>query len=258
MPHAKLNGLNLYYEVSGSGTAIVLTHGFAGSTNMWLPQVEPFSENYQLITYDIRGCAQSDAPEDPNLYSWDIAIEDLHQLLIHLKVTSAVIGGLSLGGIVSMHYYFKHPEMTKALILADTGPGFRNPKSMAQWDNERYKEMDVLKKGGMAAYMASKYSANTYYTTPDVMVSHSPIGLSNVSLALQTKQEMVPLEEIKVPTLVIVGSNDTPSIPPSNYMHRKIPNSRLAVIPEAGHGSNVDQSFIFNKTVMDFLKDHNL
>ena len=258
MPHAKLNGINLYYEVSGSGTAIVLTHGFAGTTKMWLPQVEVFSKDYQFITYDIRGHGQSDAPEDRALYSWDLAIEDLHQLLTHLGVKEAIVGGLSLGGLVSIHFYLKHPEMTRGLILADTGPGFRNPQSMAQWDQERYKVTEVLEKGGMAAYMASPYASTTYYTTPDVMVAHSPVGLSNVNIALQTNQEMVPLEEIKVPTLVIVGSGDTNSIPPANYMHRKIPNSRLAVIPQAGHGTNVDQPTIFNRAIQDFLKDYGL
>ena len=258
MPHAKLNGVNLYYEASGSGTAVVLTHGFAGSTKMWLPQVEALSKEYQVITYDIRGHGQSDAPADRALYSWGIAIEDLHQLLTSLGVKEAIVGGLSLGGIVSFHYYLKHPEMTKALIIADSGPGFRNPQSMAAWDQERYKLTEVLEKGGMAAYMASPYANTTYYTTSDVMVAHSPIGLSNINIALQTNQEMVPLEKIKVPALVIVGSGDTNSIPPANYMHRKIPNSRLAVIPQAGHGSNVDQPAIFNRTVLDFLKDNGL
>jgi len=258
VPHAKLNGVNIYHEVSGSGTPIVLTHGFAGSTKMWIPQVEPLSKDYQLITYDIRGHGQSDAPSDRALYSWDIAIEDLHQLLVSLGVSNAIVGGLSLGGILSLHYYLKHPEMTRGLILADTGPGFRNPRSMAEWDQERYKATEVLEKGGMAAYMASQYASTTYYTTPDVMVAHSPIGLSNVNIALQTKQEMVPLEEVKVPTLVIVGASDTNSIPPANYMHRKIPNSRLAVIPSAGHGANVDQPEIFNRAILDFLKDYSL
>ena len=258
MPHAKLNGINLYYEVSGSGTPIVLAHGFAGTTKSWLPQVEVFSKEYQFIIYDMRGHGQSDAPMERDLYSWDIAIEDLHQLLMHLGVKEAIVGGLSLGGLVGLHYYEKHPETTKALILADTGPGFRNPITMAQWDQERQRVTEVLEKGGMAAYMASPYISSNYYTTPDVMVSQPPFGLSNVNIALQTNQVMVALEQVKVPTLVIVGQNDTNTLAPSNYMHRKIPNSRLAVIPQAGHSSNVEQPGIFNKTILDFLKDYGL
>ncbi|MBI2165404.1 MAG: alpha/beta fold hydrolase [Chloroflexi bacterium] len=258
MPRTLINGTHLYYEEHGSGTPIILTHGFAGTTRMWDPQIPVLSQGYRLILHDLRGHGQSDAPSDLAQYSWDIVIEDIYQLLRNLGVRQAIVGGLSLGGLVSLHFYIRHPEMTKALILMDTGPGFRNPESRAAWDRERLRVSAVLEKGGMVAFMVSPYSENDYYTSPDIMVSLNPVGLSNINRALQTNQEMVPLEKVTVPTLVIVGQNDTAAIAPANYMHRKIQGSRMAVVPGAGHGSNMDQPEIFNRAILDFLKDHNL
>ena len=98
MPEVFLNGINLYYEDNGSGFPVILSHGFASSTKFWDDQVPVFSKKYRLITYDMRGHGQTDAPKDLSKYSLDIVIEDMYQLLRHLEIQKAVVGGLSLGG----------------------------------------------------------------------------------------------------------------------------------------------------------------
>ncbi|MCZ6891065.1 MAG: alpha/beta hydrolase [Chloroflexi bacterium] len=254
MATAFVNGVNIYYEEYGSGPAMVLTSGFTGTTKAWSPQIPALSQNHRLILHDLRGHGQSDAPADRALYSWDTTIEDLYQLLNHLGVEKAIVGGLSLGGLVSLNFYLRHPEMTAALILASTGPGFRSAESRAQWDEGRLKLSEALESGGMEAYM----KITAFSSDPEALASQDPIGLSNVNIALQTNQEMVALEKVKVPTLVIVGQLDTNTIPPTNYMHRKIKGSRMAVIPKANHVANVDQPEDFNRVVLEFLKDFSL
>ena len=128
MPKALLNGISLYYEDNGSGFPVIFTHGFAGTTKSWEGQVAALSKKYRFITYDMRGHGQTDALEELSKYSLDILVEDIYQLLHHLGIQRAVIGGLSLGGYLTIHFYNQHPDMTAAIILMDTGPGYRSPE----------------------------------------------------------------------------------------------------------------------------------
>lgn len=255
MPQTHLNGINIYYEEHGSGFPLLLATGFTGTTRMWQSQIAALSRNHRLIIYDMRGHGQTEAPRDPSLYSMDIVVEDQHQLLKHLGIKEATIGGLSLGGLIGMHLCVKHPEMTRALVLADTGPGFRNSEARARWDEERLRASELLEKGGMEAFMKSEHAKLDYYTTPDIMRTLDPIGLSYVNKGVLMNLDMVPLEEIKVPTLIMVGENDKDFIPASEYMHKRIVGSKLVILPRAGHGANIDQPEMFNKTILDFLKD---
>ncbi|MBI4234257.1 MAG: alpha/beta fold hydrolase [Chloroflexi bacterium] len=255
MPKALANGVNLYYEEHGSGLPFLLLHGFAGTTAMWKTQVPALSQRCRFITYDMRGHGQSDAPADPERYSMPLAVEDQHQLLRHLGVRQGIIGGLSLGGVVAMNFYLGHPEMCKALILCDTGPGYRNPGRHAQWQAVRRQVSKLLEEGGIEAFLQSPHARDDYYTTPDLMRRHNPIGLSNVNKRVMYDVPMLPIEAIKVPTLIICGTRDGNFIAPSLYMHQHIPGAQLAFLPGAGHGSNVDQPEMFNKVVLDWLAE---
>ncbi|MFQ5878884.1 MAG: alpha/beta fold hydrolase [Dehalococcoidia bacterium] len=256
MPKLMVDGVNIYYEVHGAGFPLVLTHGFAGTTQMWRPQVPALSQRYRLILYDMRGHGQSDSPPSLTDYSLDIALNDLYQLLRHLGAEQAVVGGLSLGGYLSLHFYRQHSEMVRALILADTGPGYRNPQRRQEWDRVCIARAEILEEGGMAAFAQSPYAASDYYTPPDLLLKLNPIGLANVSRAVMAGAwgvEIVP--QINVPTLVICGERDTDFIPATDYMAATIPDARKVIIANAGHGSNVDDSEAFNRAVLDFLAE---
>ena len=259
MPTTPVNGIDLYHEDHGSGEPFLLLHGFAGTTDMWRPQVTPFSQGRRFITYDMRGHGQSSAPDSVRDYSLDIVVEDQRQLLDRLGVDRAIIGGLSLGGYVSIGFYFRHPEMVKAMVLADTGPGYRNPKGgMEQWNRTRVEAAEVLFKEGMAGYRQSAYAASNYYSTPEVMDRHRPHGLANVALGVMIGPVMPPLEEIKVPTLIICGENDTPFRAATDYMESRIPGSEKIIIPGAGHGANLDDPAAFNEGVLGFFERNGL
>ncbi len=257
MPMTVLNGVRLYYEMHGHGTPLVLMHGFAGTADSWKPQIPDLSAQYQLILYDARGHWRSESPRSPDQYSPEIFAEDLRALLDHLKVTGAVVGGLSMGGVIALTLYFTHPERVRALILADTGPGFKNPAHREAWRQSRERVSRLLEEGGMAAFARSPYARADYYTAPEIMLQHDPVGLANVN-----RKALIPpdsrlidrLPEIHVPTLVIVGADDADFLGASEYMARKITGARHVVIPKAGHGANVDQPEAFNRAILDFLK----
>ncbi len=257
MPKAFLNGINLYYEEHGQGFPILLLHGFAGTTASWAPQVAALSRKYRFIVYDMRGHGQTDSPGELSDYSMDTLLEDQYQLLRHLGVKQAVVGGLSLGGSVAMRFYIKHSGMVRALVLADTAPGFRNPqgKSLQEWNESWLSYAELIEKQGMAAYLKSEQAKSDYYTKPDVMLKLNPVGLANIIKGVMVNQMIAPLENIKVPALLISGDEDTLYLKAAEYMSQHIPVTQNVVIQKAGHGANVDQPEVFNRVILNFLKE---
>lgn len=255
MPKAPINGINLYYEDHGKGFPIIFTHGFAGTARSWEGQVAAFTRKYRFITYDMRGHSRTDAPDDASQYGLDTIVEDMHQLLRHLGVRRAVVGGLSLGGYLTIHFYHQHPEMTAAAILIDTGPGFRSPDKARAWNESRQECARILETKGMKGFMESSFSKDDYYTTPDVMLTLNPKGLVNINHGImQNTWGLDLLPQMKVPTLVICGDRDTGFLAGTDYMAQKIPGAKKVVIPKAGHGVNIDQPRAFEKAVLDFLE----
>ena len=118
MPKAHVNGINLYYEYQGSGLPVLFSHSFTSDCTMWSLQTPVFSKRYQFITYDIRGMGRSDSPAGP--YSLDQHTEDLYQLVRHLGLSEFVLGGLSIGGMITVHFALAHQELLKGAIIADS------------------------------------------------------------------------------------------------------------------------------------------
>ena len=125
MPVCKSGDINLNYRVYGGGFPLVFTHGFTASLEVWAPQFDEFSRKYQLVVYDARGHGLSSAPAGAENYSLDVLVEDLHHLLNHVGVDKAYVGGLSMGGAVSLGYAARHPERVAALLICDIGGGFQ-------------------------------------------------------------------------------------------------------------------------------------
>ena len=256
MPTAHLNGIGLYYEVHGHGFPLVLLHGFAGTTQSWAPQIPALSARHRLILYDSRGHGRTESPGDPRAYSQEIAAADLSGLLGHLGVQKGIVGGLSMGGVVAMTFYLKHHHRVRALVLADTGPGFRNPEAREAWNRSRDAVSRFLEQEGIQAFADSPHAALNYYTTRDVMLQLDPVGLAHANRGVATFHDSWLIDQlptIAVPTLIIAGANDADFVHTAAYMQRKISGSELVVIEGAGHGANVDQPEPFNHAILDFL-----
>jgi pimeloyl-ACP methyl ester carboxylesterase len=229
---------------------VLLSHGYSATTAMWRGQVEAFSGDYRIIAWDMRGHGQSDSPDDPAEYSEAKTVEDVAAILRECGEERAVIGGLSLGGYVSLAFHVAHPEMTRALMLFDTGPGYRNPQARAAWNetaeqralNFEQRGLDALG-GGSEVRIAQHRSA--------AGLAHAARGL----LAQFDDRVINSLPEIAVPTLIVVGANDKPYLAGTDYMANKIPGARKVVIDDAGHSSNIDQPAAFNAAVRTFLTD---
>jgi pimeloyl-ACP methyl ester carboxylesterase len=231
MAHATLNGIEIEYDVTGTGPAVLLSHGYGETGRMWRGQQAALAERYRLITWDMRGHGGTDGGDDPAQYSLDATVEDMRALLRHVGEERAVIGGLSLGGYVSLAFYGAHPEMVRALVICDSGPGFRNAEARAAWNRRAGERAAGLEQRGQHG------------------LAHAARGM----LAQTDARVIDLLPSIRVPTLIVLGDTDEPFIAPCEYMAKKIPGARLEVIRSAGHMSNVDQPAAFNRVVLDFL-----
>ena len=251
MATAHVNGIEIDYQDTGRGRPILLTHGHMSSRTAWDGQHRALADRYRVISWDIRGHGQTVAPDDPAQYSLALTVEDVCALLSHLGVERAVIGGLSLGGYVSLAFYLAHPEMVDALVICDSGPGYRNDQARAQWNERAFARAAELEANGLGSLEGRsrevRESLSRHRSARSL--AHATRGI----LAQQGSAVIDGLPSIHVPTLVIVGDQDQPFLAPCEYMAKKIPGALMETIVGAGHSSNLDQPDAFNRVLLDFL-----
>src|SRR4249920_3515765 len=128
------DGVGIHYEVHGNGPAVLLSHGYSATCRMWEGQIAAFKDRYKIIVWDMRGHGESDYPTDPTAYSEALTVADMAAILDASGETRAIIGGLSLGGYMTLAFHLRHPARCRALMLFDTGPGFRNDAAREAWN----------------------------------------------------------------------------------------------------------------------------
>lgn len=229
MPVLDRDGVAVHYEpgTPAGRTPVLLTHGFATSSEMWAPNLPALAAERQVITWDIRGHGRSGAPADPACYSEELSLGDMAAVLDAAGARRAIVGGLSLGGYLSLAFHRRFPERVAALLLLDTGPGFRRDDAREEW-NRRVERT----------------------------AASSPAGLALAARGIMTQRgsEVIDsLPGIAVPALVLVGANDRPFLAPADYMAAKIPAAAKVVLEGAGHVANADQPAAFDRAVLDFL-----
>ncbi|HXL98999.1 MAG TPA: alpha/beta fold hydrolase [Rhizomicrobium sp.] len=245
------DGVKIYYEIHGSGPAIVLTHGYSSTAQMWQGQIAPLSQDHTLILWDMRGHGQSDSPDDPALYSEEATVADIVALLDAAGARDAVVGGLSLGGYMSLAFNRKHPERVRALLIIDTGPGFKNDAAREDWNKYAIKSAERFERDGTE-------SLKTQSRERALATHRSAKGLALAGRGMLTQRDagvIASLPDIKAPSLVIVGAEDKGFLNAADYMAAKIPGARKVVIAGAGHAANIDQPDMFNAAVVRFLQE---
>jgi pimeloyl-ACP methyl ester carboxylesterase len=249
MPTIDREGVKIYYEVHGDGPPLILTHGYSSTSQMWQGQIEPLSRHHKLILWDMRGHGRSDYPDDPAAYGEALTVADIAALLDAVGAPSAIVGGLSLGGYMSLAFRRVHPERVSALLIIDTGPGFKKDDTREAWNRRASDTADRFERDGLAALQSQGGERAS--------VSHrNAKGLALAArgmLAQRDARVIETLGEIKVPALIVVGADDTPFLAASDYMAAKIPGAQKVVIPAAGHAVNIDQPQAFIDAVLPFL-----
>lgn len=243
------DGVGIHYEVHGSGPVILLSHGYSATAEMWRGQIASLTQRHTLVTWDMRGHGQSDAPADLAAYSADHTVVDMAALLDTVGAKSAIVGGLSLGGYMALAFHHAHPDRVRALVLCSTGPGFRRDDAREAWNKRAMQTATEWETEGLDRLQRlSKEAATATHRSAD--------GLARAARGMLSQRDgsiIETLPEIAVPTLIVVGANDTPFLAASDYMAAKISGAHKVVIPAAGHSCNIDQPEIFNREVVAFL-----
>ena len=244
------DGVGIHYEhhAGVGGRTVLLSHGYSATSGMWQGQVEALTAFGDLIVWDMRGHGASGSPDDPALYSEAHTVADMHAILDACGVDRAVIGGLSLGGYMSLAFHLDARERCEALMLFDTGPGYKSDTGRDGWNVTAAQRAQALERDGLAALGAGNEVRIARHRSAQGL-AHAARGM----LAQVDDRVIRSLPEISCPTLVLVGEDDTPFRVPSDYMAGKISGARLDVIPRAGHASNIDQPRVFNAAVGSFL-----
>ena len=259
-------GTRLYVEAHGDGIPVVLTCAFCTTHENFRPQVAALVEHgARAILWDYRGHGKSEAPEDDGAYSPEIVVEDLHRVLEWgAPDEQVVLGGLSLGGMISLHCYFEHTDRVQALVLVDSGPGFKNPDSQAKWAAQVERTAFVLESRGLEAFVDGKAGATTIGRQPDLpaaqaaraaIVAQDPIALGRFGKNVSAVAPGVidDLARIAVPTLIVVGEEDDPYMRAAEVMAGKIPGACRVDLPGAGHICNIEKADEFNEVLVRFL-----
>lgn len=246
------DGVDIYYrrhpcDEERAGT-ILLSHGYSATAAMWQDQLEALTRQHHVIVWDMRGHGMSDSPDDPALYSERHTVDDMAAILDDCGVERAVIGGLSLGGYMTLAFNVAYPQRCEALMLFDTGPGYKNPEGRAGWNRTAEARAVAFESDGLAALGEGQ----------EVRISQhrSAQGLAHAARGMlaQTDDRIIQsLPSIQRPTLVLVGADDQPFRIPTDYMAGKIPGAHKVVLDNAGHASNIDQPAAFNAAVTEFL-----
>lgn len=271
MPRARTSdGVELHYESSGSGTAILFIHEFAGDHRSWAPQVAHFARRYRCITYAARGYPPSDVPADLPSYSQRRAVEDAIAVLDAAEVDSAHVVGLSMGGFAALHLLLTHPGRVRAAVVAGAGYGAQ-PEKREQFRAESLAIAAAFESQG-AARVAGSYAVGparvqlqnknpkAWRAFAAALAEHDSTG---AALTMRGVQAMRPsiydlgdrLRAVRTPVLIVAGDEDEGVLEPALMLKRTLPSSGLVVLPRTGHTANLEEPEVFNAAVERFLSD---
>ena len=245
----------------GEGEMIVFLHGIGGNKKNWEENVEFFSSKFLSVAWDTRGYGESD--DYLGSLNFQDVLDDLKKVLKYFNKDKAHIVGLSMGGQIATLFYEKFPESVKSLILCDTHFGLSN-LSLQEIEKFINLRKEPLLQGKepidiapiVAKTLIGDVNNKIAYDklVKSISILHKNSYLKTIEASMKTEHRHV-FETINIPTLILVGELDTLT-PPSmaKEIKKKIPNSLIKVIPNAGHLINIEQPKLFNNYLLSFLK----
>ncbi len=246
----QLDGFEMFYECHGTGPAVVFAHGAGGTHLSWWQQIPVFLEHFQCVTFDHRGFGRSrDVGDKPGQRSF---VQDLRNLLDHLDIQKAALVGQSMGGWTALGFASSFPERVTALVMCDSPGGYTNSevdRLMAARSEDR--EAFAKSFSEQEPELAFLYEGIRRSTGDRTSDDWSNLRRGLFSAPVDASRVI----ENEIPTLFVVGEEDS-IFPPEliEAVHRDIPGSELAIIPDAGHSVYFERPKVFNRLVKEFLK----
>lgn len=260
MPKIQSNEIDLYYETAGKGQALLFIHGLGSSRRDWELQQNEFCKSFQVITFDLRGHGQSDKPTSP--YTMPQFAADTAGLLRALKVASAHVVGLSLGGSVAFQLAVDYPELVKTLVIVNSAPEFviRTFKDRIRvW--QRFAIVRLLGMRKMGEVLSKRlFPKPEQEPLRAVFVErwaeNDPRAYQSAMRALVGWSVTDRLASIRCPVLIVAADQDYTPVAVKQEYAKRIAGAELAIIPDAHHATPVEQPERFNTVLSDFLARH--
>jgi len=269
MPYATTpDNVKLYYEEAGTGTPILFIHEFASDWRGWEPQMREFGKRHRCITYSARGYTPSDVPDDPNAYTYKHVMRDAVAVLDHLKIDSAHLIGLSMGGYTCLQVALNHSDRVRSMVLAGAGSGSE------RWYTENFhkhsRAIGDQFEGESAAAVARTYGMSAsripflikdprgYAEFTSRLAEHDAKGSAHTSRGFQGGRPSLygfeaEMKALQTPALIVVGDEDDRCIEPGLFMKQTLAASGLVMFPKTGHAVNLEEPDLFNRVVGEFL-----
>jgi pimeloyl-ACP methyl ester carboxylesterase len=271
MPHITArDGVRLYYEEAGGGTALVLVHEYAGDYRTFEPQMRYFSRSHRCVTFSQRGYLPSDVPDDPGKYSQNHFRDDVIAVMDGLGIDRAHIVGHSMGAATALHVGIRYPQRCISVTAAGCGYGSSPDPQKVEEARAVSRETGKMFAAETMAIAAARYGDGPtrqahknkdprgYAQFIQMLSEHSSLGHSLVMDNLQAKRPTLwemeaELKKFSVPLLVLVGDEDEWCVDGSIFLKRTVPTAGLAVIPRSGHTITSEEPAAFNAAVAELI-----
>ena len=267
MAFVNSEGVNLYYEETGSGHPLLFLHEFGGDARTWEQQVRHFSRRYRCIVTAARGYPPSDVPGDEDAYGWEQNISDAVAVLDHLEIYQTHVIGLSMGAYIGLMLAMRHSGRVSALVAASGGSG-SHPPTREDFIRETLMaaERTLLEGGVPAEEMANgpnriqlkRKDPRGWAEFRDQLAEHPATGSAYTQKRVQAVRPGLhdfetELASVGVPTLLMVGDEDEGCLDINLWLKRTMPMSGLSVFPKSGHLLNLEEPERFNNLCAEFL-----
>jgi 3-oxoadipate enol-lactonase len=265
MERARINGIEIAYELRGAGTPIVMIHGAQGDQSMFTGMAAAFAKDYRVLTFDQRGSGLSEKPDMP--YSIAMLADDTAALMDHLKIASAHIVGVSMGGMIAQEFALRHPNKVRSLVLGCTTPG--GPKSIRLGGDaltSAYSTQPMTAEERGKALAEAAFSKGYLAKHPEVITSmiearrSRPIDSAAFPHRMKAAMEhdtFDRLAQIRCPTLVITGKDDALiSWENSRLLTEHIKGADEVILEPAGHCFWLEQPEASREAIAGFIGAH--
>jgi pimeloyl-ACP methyl ester carboxylesterase len=259
----RTSGLEIAYERAGEGPPLVFVHGAASDGRLWRPQIAALADEFTVVAWDEPGAGRSsDLPARFGLADYAGC---LAALIEALALGPAHVAGISWGGTVVQELYRLHPELVATLVLVDTYAGWKGslpPEEVRARVTGMYRALAVPAKEfdparALPGWFAGGPPAEFLPLLEEMAAYVRPESLRAALLVMSEADQRDLLPRISVPTLLIWGELDARSpLSVARQFEQAIPDTKLVVIPGAGHVSNLEQTELFNDAVREFCRAH--
>ena len=268
MSHIEVNGIDYFYQVQGSGPALLLLHGFTGSSANWLDFLGPYSKHFQVVLIDLPGHGRSSSPPSPERYAIEMVSRDLITIIKALQLSAVNLLGYSMGGRLALFMAARYPAYIRSLIIESASPGLETTalrQMRIESDDRLAAEVEVV---GIPAFVEQWQRLPIFATQLGLpaerqaslrhqRLNNSASGLANSLRGMGTGRQpslWSELDSIHLPVLVMAGELDGKYMNIAQQIAEVIPHAELKIFSDSGHNIHLEKCQLYTSTVLRYLQ----